>query len=337
MYGGTFNAVMKKLIFSAIGLICLYGYSPDAVAQKVGLLMHSHVDDRWMMDQTYISDKIEELGGEIMIEIAQDDPKKQIAQAMKLLESGVKSIIVVAVDAQMAVEIVDKAMDYGVKVVCYDRLIKSPNVAAYVTYDNLKVGRLQASSAANKTKGNYILINGPVSDNNAVQFRNGQLEVLQPLMDKGEVTIKEDLVLDNWGEVNAFVSLLSIFTDIQDVDAILAANDGIALAVTAAVDDVEVLKDIYLTGQDADLSSIKNIMKGYQDMTVYKPIAPLAVKAATIAMDLAKGKAVKLEKMEVSGMMIPSVLLDPRVVDAANIKETVVADGHVKMSEVLDN
>jgi D-xylose transport system substrate-binding protein len=299
--------------------------------------MDSHVDDRWALDQKYFVEKAGDLGAVVLVEIAQGDATRQLDQAKKLLENGVKSLVIVAVNSTKAVEIVNMAKSYDVSVLSYDRLILSEGIGMYVSYDNIKVGRLQAQSAIdNAGNGNYLLINGPVSDYNAVSFRDGQMDVLQPLIDQGKITITEDIILDSWGEVNAFVALLGIST-INDVDAIIAANDAIALAVASAVDDVESLKNIYLTGQDADLSSINSIVKGYQNMTVYKPIATLAETAAEIAVKMANGEQLEAPVLEMGGIKVRAILLDPQVVTKDNIKETVVADGHVKMSELVEN
>ncbi|MFY0686472.1 MAG: substrate-binding domain-containing protein [Cyclobacteriaceae bacterium] len=326
--------MLLRMLKNGVMLVILLCFCVSTQAQKIGFLMDSYVDDRWQKDTKHFTDHVDMLGGEVITKLAKGNHATQLAQAQELIDEGVKVFVIVAVDGKEASAIVDLAEENGIPTLAYDRMITNANLDMYLSYDNVKVGALQAQSAVDENaSGKFILINGPVSDHNAIKFREGQLSVLDPLVKKGKITIKDDIVLDDWGEVNAFVSILDVFDDMEDVSAILAANDGIAMAVASAVNDVEVLKEVFLTGQDADLGALQNIMKGYQNMTVYKPIAPMAKLAAEKAVALANGKDTKDKVMEIAGIKVKSILLDPIEVNSSNMKNTVLADGHVSADD----
>src|SRR5260221_12910461 len=162
-------------------LVLIFACAAQIQAQKIGFLMDDYISERWYSDQKYFTEKVKELGGEVLVEIAYADTTKQMELAKKLIASGVKVLVIVPTDAHQAARIVDMAKKSGVAVVAYDRLILSENIAAYISYDNQKVGRLQAEYALQKVpQGKFILINGPTSYNNAGLFKAGQQKVLTP-------------------------------------------------------------------------------------------------------------------------------------------------------------
>src|SRR5690606_11483459 len=211
----------------------------------------------------------------------------------KLISEGVKIIIVVAVDATKAAEIVSIAKQANVKVMAYDRLIVHPDLAMYVSYNNEKVGALQAKYAMQKhPTGNYVLLNGPISDNNAIMFREAQLKELQPAVDKGTIKIMADLVMQDWGEIGALLQMDEFYSTSNTLpNVIIAANDALASGAIQALPP-GTNSSIIITGQDADLGAIKNIIAGTQSMTIYKPIKPLAHMAAETAVKLVKNEAI---------------------------------------------
>jgi D-xylose transport system substrate-binding protein len=169
-------------------------------------------------------------------------------------------------------------------------------------------------------------------------FRNGQMEVLQPHIDAGEVEIVGDIVLNEWSEIEALMRIDELFaTTTIKPDAIIAANDALATGTLQAMPS-DLLGHVVVTGQDAELMAIRNIISGVQTMTVYKPIRELAHRAAEIAMDFARGKKPrKATKLKLEDMEVDAILLNPVVVDKQNYKATVVQDGHVSMSELHSN
>lgn len=329
---------MRSLLYPLLIATSLLVFGSAAYGQKVGMLLGSYVSSRWYLDQKLFTDKATELGLECLVEIAYT-PEEQLQQAREMIAAGAKVLVVVALDATKAGDIVEVARGAGVPVICYDRLIFSNHIAAYLSFDNVEVGRLQAKYMLERVpKGTYYLINGPVSDYNAVLFRQGQLEVLQPHIDKGSITIAGDVVLDQWSQLDAFEILTQYYeSDAARPDVIIAANDALASGVIQALPS-EVAGKVYVSGQDADLNGIRNIISGNQSMTVYKPIRPLADMAANMAKDLAMGKEIQGQmKFKIDTLAVESILLDPIVVDKKNYKETVLADGHASLSEVVNN
>jgi D-xylose transport system substrate-binding protein len=321
--------------YRLIALLLLVLNSMALSAQKVGLLMDSYFIDRWYIDQKLLTEKIKQLGGECITEVPQGDPVEQVRLGKKLIAEKVDVLIIIPTDSKKAIEIVDAAAEANIPVLVYDRFINSDKVAFYISYNNNLVGRLQALYAMNRVpQGNYLLINGPVSDNNAILFREGQLSRLKPSLDAGKVKIIGDLVLDEWSEMEAMMKVDEfISSSAVKPDAIIAANDALATGALQAL-PANLLGKVVVTGQDAELLAIKNIIKGHQAMTIYKPIRPLAEQAAEIAMKLARKEEVHgATKFKNGNIEVEAILLDPMIVEISNYQQTVVKDGHISLEE----
>jgi D-xylose transport system substrate-binding protein len=333
-----FNApsIMKKITFLLL-FLCVASFA--SFGQKIGFLMDSYITDRWYMDQKFVVDKIKELGGECIVEIPYGDANEQLNLAKKLIANKIDVLIIVPSDTRKAVEIVNEAKKANVPVISYDRLIQSNDISYYISYDTEKVGRLQAEYALSKVpEGNYVLINGPVSDYNGILFRRGQLQVLEPHVKSGKVKIILDHVLSDWSEMEAMMKVSETFGDnAVQPQAIVAANDALANGAILALKK-DLLGKVVITGQDADITGMKNIISNNQNMTIYKPIKPLATRAAEVAMELAKTHKIEgAIKVKVGDQEVYAELLSPVVVDKNNYKETVVKDGHVQQSELAGN
>ena len=320
---------LLKLVICVALLIC----SEGVYAQKVGLLMDSYFIDRWYLDEKFIKERVTELGGECVVEMPEGNPDEQVRLGKKLIESGIDVLVIIASDAKKAVEIVDMAEARNIPVVAYDRVIASNNVDCYVSFNSLLVGKLQSLYATTKLpEGKYILINGPLSDNNAVLFREGQLSRLQTSIDAGKVSLLADLVLKDWNELEAMMRLDSLFaTSPQIPDVIIAGNDALATGAIQAL-PVSRLGKVIVIRQDAEVLAIKNIIKGHQTMTIYKPIKQLAYQAAEVALNLAKKQPLPdFEKFRFGDIELKAILLNPVIVDKDNYESTVIKDGHVKL------
>lgn len=298
-------------------------------AQKIGLLLDSYVIDRWYADEKYFTEKVRSLGAECIIEMPHGDADEQVKLGRKLIAQGVDVIVLVATDAVKALEIIKEASKAGIPVIAYDRLIHSRDVAYYIGYNSMKVGRLQAQYALDRMpKGNYVLINGPTSDNNSSQFSNGQMEVLQPEIKSGKIKVVGNVTLDSWSELEAMMKMAELFASMKEAPhAIIAPNDAVALGTVQSY--LKGWQNIVITGQDADPPAIRNIVAGLQSMTIYKPIRPLAEKAAEVAVAVARKKEIEGSlPLKDGDYSINAFLLDPVVVDSSNYADTVVKDGH---------
>jgi D-xylose transport system substrate-binding protein len=325
------NRPFRKICIVVLVMICQTTFS-----QKIGLLLDDFISDRWYLDKKHFTERVTELGGEVLFEVAYADTGAQVSLAKKMLNAGVKVLVIVPTDARQARKIAELASQKGVPLISYDRLILSNKVSLYISYDNQKVGRLQAQYALKqKPEGKYIQINGPVSDNNAVLFKAGQDEALSKATKQGKVQILGSFEMEDWGELGAWMKLEEFLSKGGLVpDAVLTANDALAAGVIRALSQ-DLQGKVIVTGQDADISGLKNIFSGTQSMTVYKPIAPLAKKAAELAIDLANGKEISgTTNFLMGALSVKAILLDPLVVDKSNYKETVVKDGHATLEEI---
>ena len=194
---------------------------------KVGLLLDTLVEERWQRDRDLFVERVKELGGETIVKAANRDAALQEQQARELLDQGVKALVVVAADAEKAAAIVAAANEKKVPLISYDRLIREADVALYVSFDNVKVGRMQAEYLLNQApKGNYLLIGGSPNDNNAKLLRQGQMEMLKPAIAAGSVKIVDDGWADNWSEESAkALTEQGLKKARNNLAAVVASND----------------------------------------------------------------------------------------------------------------
>ena len=305
---------------------------------KIGFSVGDFSSDRMSQEPVFFEDEINALDAEVTFEYGYGDPAQQLEQARSLIASGIKVLVVFPTDGNNWMEVVDEAHQAGVKVIAYERMLNHTDVDFYFSFFNEDVGRQQAQYALDrKPTGNYILLGGPVSDNNSLLFMSGQKEILQPYIDNGDINIVLEKHLDTWNSIDAY-NELQAFLEENDVriDAILAANDELAGGCIMALDMVLGEWDIVITGQDASVGGCQNILDGKQSMTVYKSISNLAKTAALGAVSLARGEEITNTNAEVNNGQkdVPSVLLETTVVDKDNIRETVIADGFIKEDQL---
>ncbi len=298
-------------------------------------------EERWQRDRELFVKRAEELGAEVLVQASNGNDALQNSQAENLLTQGIDVLVVVPHNAVTAAPIVAAAHKAGVKVISYDRLIRNADVDLYISFDNVEVGRLQASYLLKKVpKGNYVLIGGAPTDNNAQMFRQGQMEVLKPAVDKGDVKIVSDQWAKDWQASEALKHTENALTKMQNkVDAVVASNDGEAGGVISALKQQNLAGKVLVSGQDGDLAACQRIVEGSQAMTVYKPIRVLASKAAEVAVAVAKGQPIAEASRTVNNGKkdVPSILLTPVQVDRNNMADTIVKDGFHKLEAVYKN
>lgn len=298
---------------------------------RIGFSMDTLKEERWQRDRDLFSKYAEQLGAEVLVQAANGDDRMQVQQCENLLTQNIDVLVIVPHNADVSAAAVEAAEKQGIPVIAYDRMINSPNVDLYISFDNVKVGELQAKYLLDRApKGNYVLIGGAPTDNNAKMFRDGQMKVLQPAIDRGDIKIVADQWARDWLAAEALNHTENALTqNNNDVKAIVASNDGTAGGVVQALEGQGLAGKVYVSGQDADLAALQRIVQGKQSMTVYKPIEPLAKRAAEAAVALARGEKVATTSTVNNGRKdIPSILLEPVVVDKDNIRETVVKNGY---------
>lgn len=306
---------------------------------EVGFLIHALDNERWKNDRDFFIEKVQELGGTVKVMIAENDASKQLAQAKELLANGVGVLVVVPVDQFAAAEIVKAAHAKGIKVISYDRLIKNCALDYYVSTDNVEIGTLQADYLTKiKSTGKYALIGGALSDNNSQHLYLGQMNILQPLIEKGDIKLVYNEFTERWEEIEGYEHTKKILAKDRDVDAIIAGNDAIAMGAIRALGEYERDGEVLLAGMDADLKNLQEIVAGNQTCTVYKPYKKLATTAAELAMKLANGEECENSYKTVSNgeILVPAVLFNGMIVNKENLKLTVISEGYQKEEEVFE-
>ena len=304
----------------------------------IGFSMDTLKEERWQRDRDLVVKEAEARGARVLVQAANGNDALQNSQAENLLTQGVDVLLVAPHNGKTAATIVESAHKMNVPVIAYDRLILDSDVDLYVTYSPKRVGEIQAEYAAKRVaKGNYVLIGGAPTDNNALLVREGQMSVLKPLIDKGDIKVVADQWAKDWQAVEALKIMENALTvSGNKVDAAVVSNDGTAGGAIQAIGEQRLAGKVLVTGQDADLAACQRIVAGSQSMTVYKPIPVLAKKAVEAAFALLKKEKVADPTSPVNNgkVDVPSLLLEPIPVDKDNLVATVIKDGYQKLEQV---
>ena len=306
---------------------------------RIGFSMDTLKEERWQRDKALVERRCKEVGADCEVQVANGDDAVQTKQCDNFLTKGVDVLIVAPHNGQIAASIVEAAHRQGVPVVSYDRLIRNSDVDLYVSHQVVKIGQMQAQYALDHApKGNYVLIGGSPTDNNAILLRDGQMNVLKPAVDRGDIKIVSDQFAKEWKAEEAHRITEDALTRTgNDVKAIVASNDGTAGGAISALPP-QLVGKVVVTGQDASLDAVQRVVQGEQTMTIYKPIQPLAFSAVDSAIKLARGEKVETKDSVNNGKKdVPSILFEPMVLDKSNVMQTVIKDGYHKIEEVYKN
>jgi D-xylose transport system substrate-binding protein len=282
---------MRRVLLSAAAMSL--GLAATAYAQDltVGVSWSNFQEQRWKTDEAAIKEALDEAGAAYLSTDAQSSSAKQLADIESLIAQGIDALIIVAQDTQAVIPAVQAAADEGIPVLGYDRLIEDSR-AFYLTFDNIEVGRMQARAVLEAApEGNYVMIKGSPTDPNADFLRGGQQEVLQPAIDSGAITIVGEAYTDQWLPANAQRNMEQILTqNANDVDAVVASNDGTAGGVVAAL-TAQGMDGIPVSGQDGDTAALNRIAQGTQTVSVWKDARDLGHEGGAIAVAMAQGTA----------------------------------------------
>ena len=317
--------------------------TPSQPGRKIliGLSMDTLQEERWKGDRDMFVARARELGAEVEVLDANGDDTRQIQQVKSLLTKDVSALVIIPHDGAVMAEGVRLAHEKGVRVLAYDRLIKNADLDLYATFDNVRVGELQAKfivdhiAKSGGGKKRIVRIYGSATDNNAFLFKQGQDNGLKPLLDAGTLEIIHEQHAHDWKPENAKMITQAALTKTREIDYVLASNDGTAGGAIQALSEAGLAGKVIVTGQDAELVACQRIANGTQAMTIYKPLSRLARRAAELAVSLAKGEPVATKARINNGKIdVPSELLDVILVTKENLRETVVADGFHKEAAV---
>ena len=306
----------------------------------IGFLMDTLKEERWQRDKELVERRAKEVGAQLSVQVANGDDNLQIKQAENLLSQKVDVLIVAPHNGEIAATIVEMAHREGVPVISYDRLIKNADVDLYVSHQVVKIGEMQAQYLLERApKGNYVIVQGSATDNNARLLHDGQMNVLQPAVARGDIKIVVDQPAKEWQASEALNIVENALTQVNNnVAAVVASNDGTARGAIQALEGQNLVGKVVVSGQDADLASLQYIVEGKQTMTVYKPIQPLAYGAVDAALKLARGETVETtETVENGRKKVPSLLYEPKAVDKNNLVATVVKDGYQTLEKICAN
>lgn len=296
-------------------------------------------EERWQGDRDMFVQQAGALGADVLVQSANSDDTRQIKDVEGLLTQGIDVLVIIPHDGAACAKAVEKAHEAGIPVLAYDRLITGCDLDLYLTFDNVKVGELQARLLVERLGAGpkrIVRIYGSKTDHNALLFKQGQDHVLAPLIKSGAIEVLHEDWAQDWRPENAKkIANAAITKSGHAIDAILASNDGTAGGAIQALTEEGLAGKVLVTGQDADLAACQRIVAGTQFMTIYKPLSRLANKAAELAVKLARRQPIVAHAGIDNGKIaVPSVLLDVVPVTKENIDETVIEDGFRKRDEV---
>jgi len=300
---------------------------------SIGFSMDTLKEERWQRDKELVEKRAREIGAQLNIQVANSSDSEQIKQSENMLTQGVDVLIVAPHNGEVAASIVEAAHRQGVPVISYDRLIKNSDVDLYVSHQVVKIGEMQARyllEHVNKKPANFVIVGGSPTDNNAILLHQGQMNVLKPAIDRGDVKLITDQYAKEWQASAALNIVENALTLAKNqIDAVVCSNDGTARGAVQALEGQGLAGKVLVSGQDADLASLKLIVEGKQTMTVYKPIQPLAYAAVDAAVRLARGEPLDARDTIDNGFkQVPAILQEPIAVDRNNLLSTVVKDGY---------
>ena len=328
----------------------------ESNGKKVGVAMPTQSSERWINDGANMKAKLEELGYEVDLQYAEDDVQAQVSQIENMIASGANCLVVASIDSSALVNVLAQAKDAGIPVIAYDRLLMDTDaVSYYASFDNEGVGTaigeyIEAKAdLANATEPQTIeFFMGSPDDNNAVLLHKGVMGVLQKYLDNGMLVCKsgrtsfEDTCILRWSQETAqqnCENFLSGFYADEDLDICCSAFDGFSYGIKAALEGAGYTAENWpiITGQDAEVMAVKNIVAGTQTQSIFKDTGLLADKCVTMVQAVLEGSEPEINDTETYNngkLTVPSYLCTPVSVDADNYKEIVIDSGYYTEDEI---
>ena len=331
---------MKKILSTAVAAAMMALTSGQAMADaknpKIGFSIDDLRVERWSRDRDYFVAAATGLGAKVFVQSADANEQKQIAQIENLISRGVDVIVIVPYNATVLNNAIKEAKKANIKVLSYDRLALNSDIDAYISFDNKAVGQMQAKALVElKPKGNYYLLGGAPTDNNAKMLREGQLSVLDPLVAKGDIKIVGKQWVKQWSPAEAMAIIENALTaNNNQIDAIVASNDGTAGGAIQALTSQKLNGKVPVSGQDADLAAVRRVMAGTQAMTVYKPLKLIASEAAKLSVQLVRNEKPAYNAQYDNGFKkVNTLLLKPIPLTKANLN-ILIKDGFFTEAQI---
>ena len=310
---------------------------------SIGMSFDSFVIERWIRDRDVFISTAEDLGAQVNVQNANGNVDEQIEQIEYFIEKKMDVIVIIAIDGDALGDVVKRAREAGIRVVCYDRLIRNAQTDLYISFDNVKVGSLmgEALKKALPDGGNIFAIYGSESDNNVDLV----IEGLTSSLEGSGLNIVYSSYCRNWLAELAFTAVNEGLQEYGSVDGIMCGNDDLASQAIRALSEHRLAGKVAVVAQDAELSACQRIVEGTQTMTVYKSVEELARNAAVLAVALAKHEDITSEecslqvtqKIDDGTAQIPYFSIDPMSVTAENMDDVIIGSGFHRREDVYLN
>ncbi|MFA6507657.1 MAG: multiple monosaccharide ABC transporter substrate-binding protein [Treponemataceae bacterium] len=347
------NRLVKFGVLALVATVAFGGCAKKEPTKKiVGIAMPTQSSQRWIQDGGNMKKILEESGYKVDLQYAEDNIDAQVAQLENMITKGANCLVIASIDGESLTNVLDKAAAAKIPVIAYDRLIRnSPHVSYYATFDNYKVGVQQGGYIVEKLglkdgKGPYNveIFAGSPDDNNAYFFFNGAMDQLNPYIKSGKLVVKsgqtdfQKVATLRWDGATAqqrMDNILTAYYTGANVDAVLSPYDGISIGILSSLKSVGYGKGSkklpIVTGQDAELPSVKSMIAGEQTHTVFKDTRTLAKRAANMVDAVLQGKAAEVNDSKTydnGKKIVPSFLEVPVSVDIANYKSALIETGY---------
>lgn len=316
-------AALTLIFFIQVSLIIIKIYKPSVYLKdnninvnenekkkiKIGFSLGTLKEERWIKDRDILMAKAREFGAEVIVQNANNDDQDQLKQVKYLLEQGIDVLLIVPNDYLKASYAVELAKEKGIPVISYDRLVLNSNVDLYISFDNVKIGKLMAQGILKNIKtGNLLIVNGAKNDYNTNMIKEGYDRVLEPYVKDGKINILGEEWCPNWLKEYAFNVVDKYLQKNIRIDAVIAGNDSLAEGVIEALSEHRLIGKVNVVGQDADLFACQRIVEGTQFMTIYKPIEKLAEATIEMAIKLVKDEPILVEKVYLMGHIMCHIM-----------------------------
>ncbi len=320
---------MSILLLTCVLCAC----APKAPAKRerplIGFSMDSFVVERWTRDRDIFMATAAMIGADVILQVGEQSAELQERQVQSLIDRRIDVLVIVPNDADRLTRLAREARRKGIRVICYDRLIRNAGADLYISFDNVKVGNLQAQALTRFVpSGDIVILHGAKNDLNAIMADKGYFQILDTLVASGRYRIVFQDWPDDWRSEWAMESMRTSLDAFPNIKGVIAANDMMAEAAIKALAERRLAGKVPVMGHDAELSACQRIYQGTQAMTVYKPLKILASKAAEFAVALAKNEKIETDdSIDDGSRLVPFYKIEPIPVYKENIIDTVIKDG----------
>lgn len=307
---------------------------------QIGLSFDSFVIERWTRDRDMFVSTAQSLGAEVNVQVAGGDVEEQISQIEYFIKKKMDAIVIIAIDGEALSDVVKKAQNEGIKIICYDRLIQNVGVDLYISFDNEMVGELMGRTLVKECPrgGNIFMINGSPSDHNVKQVDEGFVRAIEG----SGLKVVYTNFCENWLAELAFDKVNEGLEQTKDIVGIMCGNDDLASQAIRALSENRMAGKVAVVAQDAELSACQRIVEGTQTMTVYKSVEELAKKAAELSVALIKGEELSQTVNDYRTISdgtydVPCYLINPVAVTDENLEEVIISSGFHQEEDVYLN